>query len=97
MVSWSELEDEPSCRVLYPLQGVKCRLREPGQSRVAVIQPRCDESQDEAHNDILTNATSNLTQTSQMIKTADDVLAMCDFIVSSESNRTPRTRTPDAG
>jgi hypothetical protein len=74
-----------------PLQRVDSRHRESGQRRITVIQPRCDESQDEADSDILADATSNLPQTSQMVKQVDAVLAMCDFIVSLGSNSTPRT------
>jgi hypothetical protein len=69
-------------------------------SRAAAFCTRCkgssadfgsrgDESQDEAHGDIFTDATSNLTQTSQMIKTGGccscDVRFHCQFRVEQHA------------
>jgi hypothetical protein len=75
----SELENEPSCCVLFPLQGVERRLRETGHAEMNCSHQAAmrREPGRGAQRDSLADTTSNLAQTSQMVKQVDAVFWRC--------------------
>jgi len=81
------------------VQRLKCRLRQAREHRVAVVQPHRYQRQHKEDGDAFANMAADLAESANVEEADcyDLAIAICFLIVSSESNRTPRSRTTSEG